>query len=296
MAGASQWEEREAYRPSHNVGPTRMQPVLRRSASPDGTTTTTLRSMKWGVVPSWSKQIPNFKNALQTINARDDRIRGQAKSMWAGLKHKHRCVVIAEGFFEWLKKGKERQPYYIRREDKQLLMFAGLWDRAVVEASSKLSFLHERMPVILNDEKDVDLWLSPHLHFTEEVSQLMRPTEDGLEWFTVSTLVNKVGAGHDKPECIVPVKITAEGGKGSITSYFGKATPSTTGTSTKSEKIAGSMIADGKKDSEVSAVAEERKISAHRDEVVDKPTKRKMDEEEVIKGEAEGGHCKKLKN
>ncbi|TPX69992.1 hypothetical protein SpCBS45565_g02018 [Spizellomyces sp. 'palustris'] len=163
--------------------------------------------------------MPDYTFTMRTINARDDKIK-EAKSMWSGLKHVKRCVVIAEGFYEWQKKGKkEKQPYMVQWEDPgRLMCFAGLWDHAVIEgqdvwsytvittnASKALSFLHERMPVILKSEEEIDMWLDPKLRFTEEVSRLMRPTEDGLKWHPVSSFVGKVG--NDAIECIKPIVI-----------------------------------------------------------------------------------------
>ncbi|KAJ3157157.1 hypothetical protein HDU89_002568 [Geranomyces variabilis] len=276
--GASQWVNASAYRPSHNVAPTRYQPVLRQvsdnnsssssggngsgsgTASAGGTAASVsaasdstsdnriLHSMKWGVIPSWQKKSPDYKSSLQTINARDDRVK-DPKSMWSRLKQSKRCVVIAEGFFEWLKKGSERQPFYLYREDGRLLTFAGLYDTAMVDgtevwsytiittsASKATSWLHDRMPVILDSEEDIALWLDSTTKFTDDVSALMRPLESGLKWHPVSKFVSKVG--NDEPQCIVPVTLPAEfGGKGSITSFF-KPAPDTPTPTTKSKPSA----------------------------------------------------------
>ncbi|KAJ3148614.1 hypothetical protein HDU86_007367 [Geranomyces michiganensis] len=264
--GASQWVNAGAYRPSHNVAPTRYQPVLRQVGGHDNNGSSSrnaaaaaaggdgmdspasadaknriLHSMKWGVIPSWQKQTPNYKAALQTINARDDRVK-EPKSMWSRLKQSKRCVVIAEGFFEWLKRGSERQPFYLYREDDRLLTFAGLYDTAMVDgaevwsytiittsSSKALGWLHDRMPVVLDNEADMELWLDPAKKFTDEVSALMRPLESGLKWHPVSTFVSKVG--NDLPQCVVPVTLPAEfGGKGGIMSFFKPATATPTST------------------------------------------------------------------
>ncbi|KND02169.1 uncharacterized protein SPPG_02661 [Spizellomyces punctatus DAOM BR117] len=192
--------------------------------------------MKWGLIPSWNKTMPDYTFTMRTINARDDKIK-EAKSMWSGLKHVKRCVVIAEGFYEWQKKGKkEKQPYMVQWEEPgRLMCFAGLWDHAVIEgqdvwsytiittnASKALSFLHERMPVILKSEEEIDMWLDPKLRFTEEVSRLMRPTEDGLKWHPVSSFVGKVG--NDSIECIKPIVIQDESAsKKALLGFFKKA-------------------------------------------------------------------------
>lgn len=85
-----------------------------------------LQSMKWGVLPSWSKQ--NSAPSRGVINCRDDSLRTTG-GMWQSLKARKRCIVVAQGFFEWLNvSGKEKHPYFIKRKDGHLMCFAGLWD------------------------------------------------------------------------------------------------------------------------------------------------------------------------
>lgn len=88
-----------------------------------------LQAMKWGLVPFWTKRNPDYGSVMKTINARDDSL-AQSGGMWNTMKQKKRCVVVAQGFYEWLKKngGKEKIPHFTRRKDGQLMCFAGLWD------------------------------------------------------------------------------------------------------------------------------------------------------------------------
>lgn len=99
-----------------------------------GNTTTTeevrykLQSMKWGLVPFWTKRNPDYGSLMKTINCRDDSLI-ENRGMWTSMKNKKRCVVICQGFYEWLKKGpKEKVPHYTKRKDGKLMCFAGLWD------------------------------------------------------------------------------------------------------------------------------------------------------------------------
>ena len=87
-----------------------------------------LQSMKWGLVPFWTKRNPDYGAVMKTINARDDSLATKG-GMWNTMKQKKRCIVIAQGFYEWLKKngGKEKIPHYTKRKDEQLMCFAGLW-------------------------------------------------------------------------------------------------------------------------------------------------------------------------
>ncbi|KAI8816356.1 uncharacterized protein EV422DRAFT_546407 [Fimicolochytrium jonesii] len=237
--GAVRWSNPDSYRSSRNVAPTRYQPVLRKDTENGGQRY--LQCMKWGLIPSWTKQLPTYANALQTINARDDRLK-EGKSMWSGMKHSKRCVVIAEGFFEWVKKGKERQPYYVQWEDKRLMYFAGLWDRATIDgqhiesytiittsSSNALSWLHDRMPAILRSEEEVDKWLDPNTKFTDDIARLIRPTEEGLSWYPVSKFVSKTG--NDSVECVTPIELKPEPPtkpNGNIMNFFKKAAPKST--------------------------------------------------------------------
>lgn len=86
-----------------------------------------LQSMKWGLIPFWTKRNPDYGTLMRTINCRDDSLIDD-KGMWTSMKRKKRCIVIAQGFYEWLKKGKDKIPHYTKRKDGKLMCFAGLWD------------------------------------------------------------------------------------------------------------------------------------------------------------------------
>ena len=87
-----------------------------------------LQSMKWGLVPFWTKRNPDYGSLMKTINCRDDSLI-ENRGMWTSMKNKKRCIVVCQGFYEWLKKGpKEKVPHYTKRKDGKLMCFAGLWD------------------------------------------------------------------------------------------------------------------------------------------------------------------------
>ena len=96
-----------------------------------------LQAMKWGLVPFWTKRNPDYGSVMKTINARDDSLASNG-GMWNTMKQKKRCIVVAQGFYEWLKKngGKEKIPHYTKRKDGQLMCFAGLWDCVQYEGGS----------------------------------------------------------------------------------------------------------------------------------------------------------------
>lgn len=95
-----------------------------------------LQAMKWGLIPSWSKRNPGYSDIMKAINCRSDSL-SQPGGMWTSMKKRKRCIVIAEGFFEWLQKGpKEKVPHYIKRQDGHLMCFAGLWDAVRFEGQA----------------------------------------------------------------------------------------------------------------------------------------------------------------
>ncbi len=125
---------------------------------------------------------------------------------------RHRCVIPASGYYEWLKRPDGRQPYYISAADGSVPSFAGLWDRSknpetgepmtsctiiVTDANALTRPIHDRMPVVL-DKADIRRWLSG-----EAGTELLRPAvEDRLRMWPVSRRVNKTGTGDDDPTLI----------------------------------------------------------------------------------------------
>ena len=208
-----------------------------------------LQSMKWGLVPFWTKRNPDYGSVMKTINARDDSLASKG-GMWNTMKQRKRCIVVAQGFYEWLKKngGKEKIPHYVKRKDEQLMCFAGLWDCVQYEGSDEkqytytiittdsnkqLSFLHDRMPVILENGSDqIRRWLDPgRSEWSEELQSLLKPFEGELECYPVSKDVGKVG--NNSPAFIVPVASTEN--KHNIANFFNNAKKSAKGDEEKQE-------------------------------------------------------------
>lgn len=87
-----------------------------------------LQAMKWGLIPSWTKRAPGYGSLTKTINCRSESLAGTG-GLWSSMKARKRCIVIADGFYEWLKVGpKEKVPHYVKRKDGGPMLFAGLWD------------------------------------------------------------------------------------------------------------------------------------------------------------------------
>jgi putative SOS response-associated peptidase YedK len=197
-----------------------------------------IKVMKWGLIPFWTKRSPDYGSMMRTINCRDDSL-FEDRGMWTNMKRKKRCLVVAQGFYEWLKKGpggKEKIPHFVKRKDGQLMCFAGLWDCVKYEDSDEklytytiittdsnkqLSFLHDRMPVILDAGTDaVKIWLDPTRNkWSKELQSLLKPFAGELECYPVDKDVGKVG--NNSPAFIVPVD--SKENKKNIANFFGNA-------------------------------------------------------------------------
>ncbi|KAL6703653.1 hypothetical protein ACN47E_009427 [Coniothyrium glycines] len=194
-----------------------------------------LQSMQWGLVPFWTKRNPDYGSKMKTINCRDDSLI-EDRGMWTTMKKKKRCIIVAQGFYEWLKKnnGKEKIPHFIKRKDGQLMCFAGLWDSVQFEDASEklytysiittdsnqqLNFLHDRMPVILeNGSEAIRTWLDPNrTEWSKDLQSLLQPYKGELECYAVSKEVGKVG--NNSPSFLIPINSAAN--KNNIANFFG---------------------------------------------------------------------------
>lgn len=191
--------------PRYNVAPTQSLPVVRKEKG-----RRRVDRLRWGLIPFWAKDeaIGN-----QMINARSESV-AEKPAYKAALKRR-RCLVPADGFYEWQKMGKVKQPFHIFLEDHQPFAFAGLWERwdkgpepiesftiLTTKPNEKVARVHDRMPVILlGDQREawLDLDLDPG-RMTELFAA--RPSEL-FDFTPVSRVVNN--ARFDGPECIQPI-------------------------------------------------------------------------------------------
>jgi putative SOS response-associated peptidase YedK len=200
--------------PRYNIAPTQEVPVLRQRREPKGERT--LQSLRWGLIPSWAK---DGKISASLINARAETL--DEKPAFAAAFRKRRCLVPADGFYEWVGEGEGegKQPYLILRRDGAAFAFAGLWERwtpkaggkespsidsftiITTEANALLRPLHPRMPVIL-PEADYALWLDPDAPPENLKPLLASADEETLRYYPVSKRVNS--ARIDEPDLAEP--------------------------------------------------------------------------------------------
>ncbi|KAL5001552.1 hypothetical protein BDV10DRAFT_8494 [Aspergillus recurvatus] len=237
-----------------------------------------LQGMKWGLVPFWTKRQLDYGSLMRTINCRDDSLI-ENRGMWTTMKRKKRCVVVCQGYYEWLKRGpggKDRIPHYTRRKDGDLMYFAGLWDCVTYEGSEEklytftvittsarpsLSWLHDRMPVILDPNTEAwNAWLDPkRTSWSKELQAVLKPYEGELDCYQVPKEVGKVG--NNSPDFIVPVD--SKENKSNIVNFFANAKKKSEPTKIEDE----GALAKKKDDTaqSVSGVKRERPDSADTD-------------------------------
>jgi putative SOS response-associated peptidase YedK len=194
------------YRPRYNIAPTQPHFIVRIKYENREVLPAT-----WGLVRSGSK---DASMAAKCINARSETI--ETRPAFRDAFQKRRCVVPADGFFEWTGPKTARQPTWFHREDGQLLVFAGLYEAWQKEqgawettftilttaANAVLESYHDRMPVILAD-RDADDWMDPRAPSPRALKRLLVPAADDLLIATpVSPEVNNVD--NDSPELLQP--------------------------------------------------------------------------------------------
>jgi putative SOS response-associated peptidase YedK len=194
--------------PRYNIAPT--QQVLVARTGEEGRE---LAGVRWGLVPHWADDL---SIGSRMINARGETVASKP-AFRSALKHR-RCLIPADGFYEWKKVGAGKQPHLIRFGDGRAFAFAGLWERwlsrdggAPVDSctiitttpNELLRDIHDRMPVILPPAAFED-WLRPEPLAAPRLEELLRPYPDSeMEAFPVSRRVNS--PAYDGPECIAPL-------------------------------------------------------------------------------------------
>lgn len=194
----------ESYKPRYNAAPSQILPVITNS-NPEG-----LSFFHWGLIPQWAK---DKSISSKLINARAETI--TEKVSFKSALQKRRCLVLADGFYEWKRSSKKSKiPYRIFLKDSILFAFAGLWEEfededqnhihtftiITTQANSIVSKIHDRMPVILDPQSEKK-WLNQS-NTMEDYINLLKPFDDHkMDSHSVTSLVNSVE--NDNPKLIL---------------------------------------------------------------------------------------------
>lgn len=194
--------------PRFNISPTQYVVALRQLENENQGLAFEPALMRWGLIPSWSKD-PRIGSRM--INARAETV--DKKPAFRSAFKRRRCVVLADGFFEWRRTVDGKIPYFISMKNQQPFAMAGLWERwnagespiesctiVTTAANRTLAALHDRMPVILPAEQ-ARRWMDVENYSREALRSLLLPAnDDGLQYWEVSRSVNN--SRNDGPELI----------------------------------------------------------------------------------------------
>ena len=208
LAGVFEIDPPQNLRPRFNIAPTQRIPIVRAGREQPRE----WAEVRWGLVPSWAK---DPKIGARMINARGETV-AEKPSFRSAVKTR-RCLIPADGFYEWVKTDGGKQPHYIHFADGRAFAFAGLWESwhkggdepldtctiITTTPNDIVAGLHDRMPVILPPEVFTE-WLEPEPLAPDRLHDLLAPHPAAdMEAYPVSTHVNK--PANDDPECVVRV-------------------------------------------------------------------------------------------
>lgn len=195
--------------PRYNVAPGQNIAVIGRA---NAQSPRQLKSLRWGLIPRWAK---DHRVGYKLINARSET--AATKPSFREALAKRRCLIPADGFYEWQKTTEGKQPFYFHRVDQAPFAFAGLWERwrspegevvtsctvLTTAANALLKPIHERMPVILPTDA-YEPWLDPNLTDARQLQRWMQPDDpESMRCYAVSPRINK--PSHDGPDCLTPL-------------------------------------------------------------------------------------------
>ena len=197
------------WTPHYNIAPTQEVLVV---LQPSPQANREARLHRWGLIPPWAKD-PSIGNRM--INARAETV--ATKPAFRRAFKERRCLLLADGLYEWQRQERRKQPFYIRLRDGRPFAFAGLWEHwegsegmaiqsctiLTTTSNEVVGRIHDRMPVILNPT-DYDRWLDPSIQEPAVLQTLLRPyPADEMTAYPVSTLVNS--PANDNPGCTEPL-------------------------------------------------------------------------------------------
>ena len=203
----------EDWIPRYNIAPTQPVPIIRQHPKEPRRE---LSLVRWGLIPSWAK---DASGAAGMINARSES--AATKPAFRDALKSRRCIIPADGFYEWQRTASSKQPYCFEVKECELFAFAGLWERwkdpggnwiktcsiLTTAPNAVTSAVHDRMPVILNPDS-YDVWLDPGFTDVTAASELLKPYDAQLmRCYPVSARINH--AANDDEECARQVELQA---------------------------------------------------------------------------------------
>ena len=204
--------------PRYNIAPSQPVVIIRQNAH---TKQRELTHVLWGLIPSWAKDVA-IGNRM--INARSES--AAVKPGFRGAMKYRRCLVPADGFYEWKKQvnSSGKQPYYIHRKDGNLLALAGLWEHwqgpggeeietcalLTTTPNELMAKIHDRMPVVLAEE-ECDRWIDTEIQDVDAVTDLLGPCP--ADWLTMVPVSSYVNSPKNEGErCMQQVEVEEQGG------------------------------------------------------------------------------------
>jgi putative SOS response-associated peptidase YedK len=199
------------WEPRYNIAPTQPVPVVRQHPKEKRCV---LSMMRWGLVPSWAK---DASGSASMINARSET--AVSKPAFRDPIKFRRCLIPADGFYEWRRTGSSKQPYCFEVNNGEMFAFAGLWDgwkdangqwikscSILTTVANGLTLqVHDRMPVILRRE-DHAVWLDPRVTNIDAICELLKPYDASqMRCYPVSSRINVVA--NDDQACAAPVEV-----------------------------------------------------------------------------------------
>jgi putative SOS response-associated peptidase YedK len=211
IAEAFQLQALPTIPPRYNIAPTQPVPVV--LVTPEQPTHH-FQWLYWGLIPSWAD---DPKIGVRMINARSETV--AEKPSFRNAFKRRRCLIVADGFYEWQRLDGQKQPFYFQvHEGNEIFAFAGLWEYwasstgeeitscsiLTTEANDLMRPIHDRMPVILH-ATDYDRWLDPTVQQASALQPLLQPySAEAMSCYPVSTHVNN--AKHEDASCIQPLQ------------------------------------------------------------------------------------------
>lgn len=167
-----------------------------------------MRLMLWGLIPFWAK---DASIGQKLINARSET--AHEKPSFRSAFRYRRCLIPADGYYEWQSRSQGKQPYYFSNADQNLFAIAGLWESwndietvviLTTQANSLMKPVHHRMPVII-EPQNYQRWLNPFTSWKEMVPLMKSQEHDWMRCYPVSAQVNRPSV--DQPSCIAPITL-----------------------------------------------------------------------------------------